>query len=195
MKLFAVLPLLAAAVSAQFVNLNARGDSKLHTIDNKVTSKGLCSGNAQGEFSYSPETEKESLTFKIQLDSVQSPVKLTAHFVNQATGEHQETVINAQTPSSTVGGVAVKGQKVVLTVKPEGADNNACEYSVSLNAEAQGTPVPSAKPSECPPAPSASTVVETATSTVTVPAAKPTDDVCLCDCGTEGSKPLPKIEL
>lgn len=193
MKLFAVLPLLAAAVSAQFVNLNARGEN-VKTIDNKVTSKGLCAGNAQGEFSYSPDTEKEKLTFKIELVSKQNPVKLVAHYKNEATGEHTEATIDSSNPSNTVGGDAVKGQKVVVTVKPEGASNDACEYSVSLDAQAQAQP--SAQPSECPTySVLASTVVETATSTVTVPGAQPTGEVCLCDCDVEGAKPLPKIEL
>lgn len=195
MKLFAVLPLLAAAVSAQFVNLNARGgDHNVKTIDNKVTSKGLCAGNAQGEFSYSPDTEKEALTFKIELVSKQNPVKLVAHYKNEATGEHTEATIDSANPANTVGGNAVKGQRVVVTVKPEGASNDACEYSVSLDAQAQGGNKP--QPSECPTySVSASTVVETATSTVTVPGAQPTGDVCLCDCDVEGAKPLPKIEL
>ncbi|EJT53178.1 hypothetical protein A1Q2_03527 [Trichosporon asahii var. asahii CBS 8904] len=195
MKLFAVLPLLAAAVSAQFVNLNARGDVNVKTIDNKVTSKGLCSGNAQGEFSYSPETEKEKLTFKIELVSKENPVKLVAHYKNEATGEHTEATIDSANPSNTVGGEAVKGQKVVVTVKPEGASNDACEYSVSLDAKAEAQPTPSAT-QECPTySVSPTTVVETATSTVTVPGAQPTGEVCLCDCDVEGAKPLPKIEL
>lgn len=193
MKLFAVLPLLAAPVSAQFVNLNARGDVNVKPIDNKVTSKGLCSGNAQGEFSYSPETEKEKLTFKIELVSKQNPVKLVAHYKNEATGEHTETVIDSANPSNTVGGEAVKGQKVVVTVKPEGASNDACEYSVSLDAQAQAQPTTT---QDCPTySVSPTTVVETATSTVTVPGQQPTGEVCLCDCEVEGAKPLPKIEL
>lgn len=191
MKVFAVLPLLAAAVSAQIVNLNARDGAQgtIKTIDNKVTSKGLCSGNAKGEFSYSPENPEEVLSFTIDLVSKENPVKLTAYYVNEATGEKTEAVISKDNSPHSVGGSAKKGDKVKLTVQPEGASNDACEYSVSLDAKGPaGEPCPTQGP--------ATTVYETATATKTVPGTAPTGaDVCLCKCGTEGAKPLPNIEL
>lgn len=168
-------------------------------LKNEVTSVGLCSNSAQALYTYKAEKE-EKLVFGIGLTSKNNPVELTVVYENKSSGERKEIKVNSANASGTVEGFAKAGQDVALTVNPNGASNDACQYQVSLQATAGQAPEPSSAPSatatECSTAAaSTATVVETVVSTVTAPAPSATGETCLCSCDTEGSKPFPKFEL
>lgn len=71
--------------------------------------------------------------------------------------------------------------------------------SAAPSAPSSVAPSPSSSaivpPSECPPAPAASTVTSSTTVTVTASVPSATPDVCICKCDAPGAKPLPKFEL
>lgn len=192
-------------------------------LKNEVTSIGLCSTNAQAVYTYKAE-KNEKLTFGVGLTSKNNPVQLTVVYENKSTGERKEIRVNGSNASGTVEAFAQAGQDVTLTVNPNGASNDACQYQVGLKVTAgQGpqptvvptstvTPTTSATPStsttpttsavptpsttQCPSVTASTATVEsTVVTTVTVPAPSTSASVCICKCDTKGAKPFPRFEL
>ncbi|EJT51919.1 hypothetical protein A1Q1_06842 [Trichosporon asahii var. asahii CBS 2479] len=186
-------------------------------LKNDVTSIGLCSTNAQAVYTYKAE-KNEKLTFGVGLTSKNNPVQLTVVYENKSTGERKEIKVNGSNASGTVEAFAQAGQDVTLTVNPSGASRDACQYQVGLKVTPGQGPQPTVVPttsatpststapttsatpttsaSQCPSVTASTTTVErTVVTTMTVPAPPPSASVCICKCGTEGSKPLPKFEL
>lgn len=107
-------------------------------IDNNVTTNGLCSSNSRARYTYSPEKDKETIKFTVNLVSTKNPVTLTVTYENTATGERTQVQVNKDQPTGQLTGTAAKGQKVTLTISPNGASNDDCTYSVSLEATPDG---------------------------------------------------------
>lgn len=118
-------------------------------INNNVTSYGLCSNNAAATFTYKAE-KKEKLAVTISLVSKQNKVQLAATLENKATGEKNAVTVNSGSPSMVLTGSAEPGQDIVVNIKPSGASNDQCQYTVKLDA----IPVALASSLSLPPAPS-----------------------------------------
>lgn len=105
-------------------------------LKNNVTSLGLCSNNAHAEFTYTPEKTKEKLAFTVSLVSTANKVSIKAIFENTANGAKNEILVNSQNPSLMLTGEANVGEQVKVSIQPEGASADSCQYSVGLIAVA-----------------------------------------------------------